>query len=80
MHHILLDDEGHPSRQPQCRLNPNTQEVVKKEVIKICDARIIYLISDSDWVNPIQVVPKKGGMTVVKNECDELVSTRMVTG
>ena len=44
------------------------------------DAGIIYPISDSKWVSPIQVVPKKGGMTVVKNEANELISTRIVTG
>jgi len=56
------------------------QEVVKKEVIKLLDAGIIYAILDSEWVSPVQVVPKKGGMTVIKNECDELISTRTVTG
>jgi len=60
MHHILLDDEHCPSRQPQRRLNPNMQGVVKKEVIKLLDAGIIYPISHSDWVSPVQVVPKKG--------------------
>ncbi|XP_021730800.1 uncharacterized protein LOC110697730 [Chenopodium quinoa] len=43
-------------------------EVVKKEVLKLLAARIIYPISDSKWVSPVQVVPKKGGMTVVKND------------
>ena len=79
MHPILLNDEHHPSRQPQRPLNPNMQEIVKKEVVKLLDAGIIYPISDSYWVSPIQVVPKKGGMTV-KNERDELISTRTVTG
>jgi len=36
--------------------------------------------SDSDWVIPVQIVPKKGGMTVVKNIRDELISTKKVTG
>jgi len=80
MHPILLDDEHRPSRQPQRRLNLNMQEVVKKEVVKFLDARIIYPISDSDWVSPVQVVPKKGDVTVVKNKRDELISTRTVTG
>jgi len=56
------------------------QEVVKKEILKLLDAGIIYPISDSEWVSPVQVVPKKGGMTVIKNERDELISTRTVTG
>ena len=56
------------------------QEVVKKEVMKLLDAGIIYPISDSKWVSPVQVVPKKGGMTVVKNDKNELIPTRIVTG
>ena len=52
-------------------------EVVKKEVIKLLDASIIYPVSDSQWVSPIQVVPNKSGITVVKNENNELVSTRL---
>ncbi|GJZ87493.1 reverse transcriptase domain-containing protein [Tanacetum coccineum] len=55
-------------------------EVVKKEIVKLLDTGIIYLITDSLWVSPIQCVPKKGGITVVTNENDELVPTRTVTG
>ena len=44
------------------------QEVVKKEVVKLLDARIIYPIFDSDWISPVQVIPKKGGMIILKNE------------
>nr|GEZ88879.1 RNA-directed DNA polymerase homolog [Tanacetum cinerariifolium] len=55
-------------------------EVVKKKVIKLLDARLIYPISDSPWVSPVQVVPKKGGMTVVKNEKNEFIPQRTVTG
>ncbi|GJX97388.1 reverse transcriptase domain-containing protein [Tanacetum coccineum] len=56
------------------------QEVVKKEIVKLLDTGIIYQISDSPWVSPIHCVPKKGGITVVTNENDELVLTRTVTG
>ena len=66
--------------QPQRRLSPTLKEVVKKEILKLLDAGIIYPISDSKWVSPIQVVPKKGGMTVVKNDQDELTPTHIVTG
>ncbi|KAH9770111.1 hypothetical protein KPL71_012262 [Citrus sinensis] len=61
-------------------LNPIMKEVVKKEIIKWLDAGIIYLISDSSWVSPVQCVPKKGRITVVANERDELIPTRTVTG
>ncbi|XP_070004486.1 uncharacterized protein [Nicotiana sylvestris] len=80
MHKILLEEGHKPSREHQRRLNPNMKEVVKKEVIKWLDARIIFPISDSSWVSPVQCVPKKGGMTVVKNDNNELISTRTVTG
>ncbi|GKE56199.1 reverse transcriptase domain-containing protein [Tanacetum coccineum] len=56
------------------------QEVVKKEIVKLLDTGIIYLIADSPWVSPIHCVPKKGGITVVTNENNELVPTRTVTG
>ncbi|XP_070003954.1 uncharacterized protein [Nicotiana sylvestris] len=80
MHKILLEDGHKPSREHQRRLNPNMKEVVKKEVIKWLDAGIIFPISDSNWVSPVHCVPKKGGIMVVKNEKNELISTRTVTG
>nr|GEY98133.1 reverse transcriptase domain-containing protein [Tanacetum cinerariifolium] len=72
-HKILMEDEFKPSVQPQRPVNPNIKEVVKKEVIELLDAGLIYPISDSPWVSPVQVVLNKGGMTVVKNEKDELI-------
>ncbi|GKE13984.1 reverse transcriptase domain-containing protein [Tanacetum coccineum] len=50
-----------------------------KEVLKLLDAGMIYPISDSPWVSPVHCVPKKGGITVVANEENELISTRLVT-
>ncbi|GJV47049.1 putative reverse transcriptase domain-containing protein [Tanacetum coccineum] len=73
-----MEDEFKPSVHPQRRVNPNIKEVVKKEVIKLLDAGLIYPISDTPWVS-VQVVPNKGGMTVVKNEKDELIPQRTVT-
>ena len=55
-------------------------EVVKKEILKLLDAGVIYAISDSKWVSPTQVVPKKTGITVVENEQGELVPTRIPNG
>jgi len=49
------------------------REVVKKEVLKLLHAGIIYPVTNSEWVSPVQVVPKKGGMSVVKNEKNELI-------
>ena len=56
------------------------KEVVRKEVLKWLDVGVIYFISDSSWVSPVQVVPKKGGITVVVNEKNELLLTRTATG
>ncbi|CAL9013424.1 unnamed protein product, partial [Prunus brigantina] len=80
MHRILLEGESKPTREAQRRLNPVMKEVVKKEVLKLLDVGIIYPISDSKWVSPVQVVPKKSGITVVKNEDNELVPQRIQTG
>jgi hypothetical protein len=55
------------------------REVVKEEVLKFLHTGIIYLVPHSEWVSPVQVVPKKGGMTVVKNERNELIPQRTVT-
>ena len=50
------------------------REVVKKEVLlKLLDAGIIYPVPHSEWVSPVQVVPKKRGMTVVENSKNELI-------
>ena len=56
------------------------KEVVRAEILKWLDAGIIFPIFDSVWISPVQVVPKKGGMTVVENENNELISTWTVTG
>ncbi|XP_073049483.1 uncharacterized protein [Primulina eburnea] len=80
MHKILMEEKYSPLVQPQRRLNPKMQEVVKAETIKLLDAGIIYPISDSAWVSPVQCVPKKGGITVITNENNELIPTRTVTG
>ncbi|XP_070010083.1 uncharacterized protein [Nicotiana sylvestris] len=80
MHKIFLEDGHRPSVEQQRRLNSIMKEVVKKEVIKLLDAGIIFPISDSNWVSLVRCVPKKGGMTVVENEKNELIPTRTVTG
>ena len=72
MHASYLEEGAKPSRQPQRRLNPPMMDVVKKEILKLFEVRAIYPISDSNWVSPVQVVPKKIGITIVKNQNDEL--------
>ncbi|XP_023741054.1 uncharacterized protein LOC111889145 [Lactuca sativa] len=80
MHKILMEDECKLSRDTQRRLNPPMMEVVKKEILKLLDAGMIYPISDSKWVSPIQVVPKKTGITVVKNNKGVMVLTHVQNG
>ena len=79
-HRIHLEEDVKPSRQPQRRLNPIMKEVVKKEVLKLLDVGVIYPIADSKWVSPTQVVPKKSGVTVIANENNELIPTRVTSG
>jgi ABC-type cobalamin transport system permease subunit len=59
-----MEQDHKPVREHQRQLNNVMREVVKKKVLKLLKAGVIYLVSDSEWVSPIQVVPKKGGMTV----------------
>ncbi|GJY59366.1 reverse transcriptase domain-containing protein [Tanacetum coccineum] len=58
-HKIQLLEDKKPVVQKQRRLNPNMQEVVKKEIVKLLDTGIIYPIADSPWLGPIHYVPKK---------------------
>jgi hypothetical protein len=75
-----MEENYKASIESQRRLNPNMKDVVKKEILKLLDAGIIFPISDSKWVSPVHVVPKKGGMTVVENDKGELVPMRTTTG
>nr|GEW78122.1 reverse transcriptase domain-containing protein [Tanacetum cinerariifolium] len=76
----LTKDDFKPAVHQQRRVNPKIHEVIKKEVLKLLDAELIYPISDSPWVSPVHCVPKKYGFTVVENEENELIPTRLVTG
>nr|GEW96667.1 reverse transcriptase domain-containing protein [Tanacetum cinerariifolium] len=76
---ILMEEDYKPAVQSQRRVNPKIHEVIKKEVIKLLDAGMIYPISDSAWVSPVYCVSKKGGMTVVANKNNELIPKRLVT-
>ena len=60
-----MEDDSKSSIEHQRRLNPNLKDVVKKEIMKLL----------------VHVVPKKGGITtVVKNDRNELIPMRTVTG
>nr|GEX33623.1 DNA-directed DNA polymerase [Tanacetum cinerariifolium] len=78
-HEILMEDDFEPPVQHQRRVNPKIHDVIKNEILKFLDAGLMFPISDSPWVSPVHYVPKKGGFTVVKNEENELILTRLVT-
>ena len=80
VHKILMEENTRTSIEHQRRLNLVMKEVVRKEVLKWINADFIYAILDSPWVSPVHVVPKKGGFTVIRNEKNELIPTRTVTG
>ncbi|KAM1768864.1 hypothetical protein ACFX12_046770 [Malus domestica] len=80
MYRILLDEGSKTSREAQRQLNPPMIEVVKKEIIKLLDCGVIYPISDSRWVSPVQYVPKKSRVIVVTNAENELMPIHMQTG
>nr|GEX40074.1 hypothetical protein [Tanacetum cinerariifolium] len=79
-HKILMEGDYKPAVQHQRRVNPKIHDVIRKEVEKLLDAGLIYPISDSLWVSPVHCVPKKGGFTIVENEENELIPTRLVIG
>nr|GEY61200.1 reverse transcriptase domain-containing protein [Tanacetum cinerariifolium] len=79
-HKIHMKEDFKPAVQHQRRVNPKIHNVIKQEVLKLLDAGLIYSISDSPWVSHVHCVPKKGGITVVENEENELIQTHLVTG
>nr|GEX29459.1 DNA-directed DNA polymerase [Tanacetum cinerariifolium] len=79
-HKILMEEDYKPAVQHQRRVNPKIHDILKKEVEKLLDVGLIYLIFDSPWVSPVHCVPKKDGFTIVENEKNELIPTRLVTG
>nr|GEV35314.1 reverse transcriptase domain-containing protein [Tanacetum cinerariifolium] len=76
---ILMEEDYKPAIQHQKQVNPKIHDVIKKEVEKLLDVGLIYPISDSPWISPVHSVPKKGSFTVVENEENKLIPTRLVT-
>ena len=48
------------------------KEVVRTKILKLLEAGIIYPIVDSRWVSPVHCVPKKGSITIVPNDKNEV--------
>jgi SAM-dependent MidA family methyltransferase len=79
-HRIFLEEGAQPSFEYQRRLKPQMKEVVRKEITRLQDTRIIYHVKESDWVSPVHCVPKKGGFMLVADELNEVIPTRTVVG
>ena len=60
-HHIYIKEDCKPVRKPQRRMNLALKDIVKEELQKLLDVGFIYPISDSEWVSPLVLVPKKNG-------------------
>ncbi|GKF81142.1 reverse transcriptase domain-containing protein, partial [Tanacetum coccineum] len=75
-----MEEDYKPAVQHQIWVNPKIHDVIKKEVEKLLDTGLIYPILDSPWVSPVHYVPKKGGFTVIENDENELIPTRLVMG
>ena len=80
MHKILLNDDAKTLFEHQRKLNPVMKDVVRNEVLKWLNAGFIYALSNRSWVSLVHVVPKKGGFIMIRNERNELIPTRTVTG
>ena len=74
-----LEKDAKPVVDQQRRLNPKMKEVVRNEILKLLEAGIIYPVADSQCVSPVHCVPKKGGITIVPDDKDELIPQRIVT-
>src|SRR4051794_8962314 len=79
-HAINLEPDAKPVVEHQHHLVPKMKEVLRNEILKLLEAGIIYPIADSRWVSPVHCVPKKGGITVVPNDNDELIRQRVIVG
>ena len=75
-----MEPDAKPVVDPQRRLNPKMKEVVRNKILKLLEVGIIYPIADSRWVILVHCVPKKGGITIVPNDKNELIRQRIVTG
>src|SRR4051812_852883 len=79
-HKINMEPHAKPVVDHQRQLNPKMKEVVRTEILKLLEAGIICPIADSRWVSHVHCVPKKGGITVVPNDNNELIPQRIVAG
>ena len=76
-HKINMEPDAKPVVDHQRRLNPKMKEVVRTEILKLLEAGIIYLIANSRRVSPVHCVPKRGAITIVPNNKNELIDKEL---
>ncbi|GJS13330.1 reverse transcriptase domain-containing protein [Tanacetum coccineum] len=74
---ILMEDNVKPTVQHQRRVNPKIYEVIKKEVIKLLKAGLIYPISDSPWVSPFHCMFQRCMMAIFHDMIEETMEVFM---
>lgn len=79
-HRIFMEEGAEPMKDYQHELNPEIKGVVRKGVIRLLDAGIIFPIADSKWVSPVHYVPKNGRIKILPNKNNELFPTRTIFG
>ena len=68
VHRIFMEEGAKPVAEFNRRVKPEMKEVVRKEIVRLLDAGIIYHVKESEWVSHVHCVPKEGGFTLVPNE------------
>ena len=68
-----MEPDAKPVVDHHRRLNPKMKEVVRTKILKLLGVGVIYPIADSRWVSHVHCVPKKGDITIVPNDKNELI-------
>jgi len=56
---IVLRPDSCPMKHKLYRLNPRVKEKVKREIDKMLQAGIIFLIDEAEWISPIVIQNRK---------------------
>ncbi|KAK1626852.1 hypothetical protein QYE76_001167 [Lolium multiflorum] len=87
-HDLPVEDLGTtppPKEDPVFDLKPlpdnlKYAHIDDKKIYPVIISSKLSEIEEERWVSPVHCVPKKGGMTVVPNDNDELIPQRVVVG
>lgn len=56
---IVLNPDAKPVKHKPYSLSPRVKEKVKKEIDKMLETRLIFLVDEVEWINPIVIQNKK---------------------